>query len=421
MLRPNEHVTVTIEKPAAGGRMIARHEGAIVLVAAAIPGETVEIRVEKVQRGTVWAAVERVIEASPDRVAGADCTCGGSVFAHVRYERQADLKRAILHDAFARIARHPLDGSPVVVPSPADGYRMRARLHLDHGRAGFYREGTHQLCDAAATRQLRADSLDAVTRLASVLTDEDGIDQLELAENRDASDRVVSLALPADADPSRLATRVAVEGLTGVSVVELGASRPLDVWGLPLVTDRLQVSGETIVLARRAQSFFQGNRFLLEPLVAHVMEWVQAGTVLDLYAGVGLFSVAAAATRDGPVTAVEGDRTAAGDLKLNATAFRDRLQATHQPVEQYLATGLRHSPPPDTIIVDPPRTGLSREVLAALPRLPAGRLVYVSCDPATLARDARSLMDAGFGLSGLTAFDLFPNTAHVESVAVFSR
>src|SRR6476659_327525 len=105
-MRPGDRLTLTIEKPAAGGRMIARHEGAVVLVAGTIPGETVESAVERVQRGTIWARTLRVVEPSADRIGDAEeQPCGGNVLAHVRYARQLDIKRDIIRDAFARIGK----------------------------------------------------------------------------------------------------------------------------------------------------------------------------------------------------------------------------------------------------------------------------------------------------------------------------
>jgi 23S rRNA (uracil1939-C5)-methyltransferase len=126
-----DRLRLTIERPAAGGRMIARHDGAIVFVSGAIPGEVVEAEIERVQRGTAWAATRQVLERSPDRVDGApDGACGGSVFAHIAYPRQCALKAAIVEDAFRRLGRITLDAPVPVMPSPAEGYRMRARLLL---------------------------------------------------------------------------------------------------------------------------------------------------------------------------------------------------------------------------------------------------------------------------------------------------
>jgi 23S rRNA (uracil1939-C5)-methyltransferase len=133
---------------------------------------------------------------------------------------------------------------------------------------------------------------------------------------------------------------------------------------------------------------------------------------LDLYAGGGLFAIAAAQRRGARVTAVEGDRAAAEDLAANAGNVSD-VRTVHQSVEAFL----RSAPPgPEVVIVDPPRTGLSRDALQGVLRLRGRRVVYVSCDVATLARDARGLVDAGYTIVRIDGFDLFPNTPHVETV-----
>ena len=401
--------------------MIARHEGAIVFVAGAIPGEVVEAEVEKVQRGTGWAITRSVIERSPDRVPDAadgtspsDGGCGGNVLAHIAYERQRSIKAAIIEDAFRRLGRITLDAPVEVVASPIDGYRMRARLHVRNGRIGFFREGTHSLCDAAPTRQLRPDTLAVLYELEQALKtlDRDTVAEIEWSENVAASERAVHLELLPNADPSQLAGVTRLAGLTGVTCAPPDATKTMDLWGTATVSD--VVSGAK--LSRHARSFFQGNRFLLQPLVDHVLAHVTEGPVLDLYAGVGLFSLAAAQAGHGPVVAVEGDQFSAADLRRNASA-REDVSVRGEPVERYLPAAARAN----TIIVDPPRTGLSKEALAGVVGLRAARLIYVSCDIATLARDARLLLDAGYRLAGVRAFDLFPNTAHVETVIAFAR
>ena len=172
-------------------------------------------------------------------------------------------------------------------------------------------------------------------------------------------------------------------------------------------------------LSRHVESFFQANRFVLPSLVAAVMQATPAdGSVLDLYAGVGLFSVCLAASGRRRITAVEGDRSSGADLQRNANPFAPALRVRIDSVEDHLR---RRAGRPATIVVDPPRTGMSREAAQAIARAGAKRIVYVSCDPPTMARDARRLIDAGYALTSLAGFDLFPNTPHVETVGVFDR
>ena len=412
-MKRGDRIRLTIDRPAAGGRMIARHDGAIVFVSNAIPGETVEADVEKVQRGLAWAVAREVVERSPDRLdSQVDGACGGSVFAHIAYERQRSLKSAIIDDALRRLGRITLDAPVEVVASPIDGYRMRARLHARDGRLGFFREGTHSLCDAASTRQLRHDTSDVLGRLEAAWrgVPPGVIQALEIAENIAATDRAIHVHLHPDANADPLAPLVAVEGITGASCSLGEDADTVELFGTPMILDT--VAGAR--LERHVRSFFQGNRFLLEPFVEWVLMHVAAGPLVDLYAGVGLFSLAAAAKGIADITAVEGDQFAARDLKRNAGGA---IRVLPIAVEQFASRGER----PRTTIVDPPRTGLSKEALARVLALGSPTLIYVSCDIATLARDARGLIDAGYRITSARAFDLFPNTAHVETVMAFER
>jgi 23S rRNA (uracil1939-C5)-methyltransferase len=407
-----ERLRLTIERPAAGGRMIARHDGAVVFVSGAIPGEVVDAEIEKVQRGTAWAATRDILERSPDRVDGApDGACGGSVFAHIAYERQRQLKSAIVDDAFRRIGRITLESPVEVVASPVNGYRMRARLHVRNGRIGFFREGTHSLCEAAPTGQLRDDTIEVIRRLELSLAGEPRpqVGDIEIAENIDASERAVHLELLPDGDASRLAAVTQVEGVAGASCAPPESARTMELFGSTTVTD--QILG--VRLERHVRSFFQGNRYLLAPFVESVLQHLGRGSLVDLYAGVGLFSLTAQAAGAGPITAVEGDLFAARDLKRNA---KGEITVVEMPVERFRARGKTAA-----VIVDPPRTGMSKDALARAIELNAPSLVYVSCDVATLARDSRVLLDAGYRITSARAFDLFPNTAHVETVIAFSR
>jgi 23S rRNA (uracil1939-C5)-methyltransferase len=426
-LAEGQEVELAIEKPAAGGRMIARHQGEIVLVRGAIPGERVRAWIERAEKRMAYAVTREVIEPSGDRrVAADDPLCGGALYSHIRYERQLQIKSDVIRDAFARLGRYPLDRAVPVAGSPEAAYRMRARFHVHAGRAGFYREGTHQLCDAAPTRQLGDAAVAAVTSLAAALErDAPGnVMSIAITENLAAGERAahVELAPGARVDGSALEPHAASIGLRGISA--RGASADAVSTGNPVVSDPLEaLTGREAggaVLQRRAESFFQGNRFLLRDLVAAVVEAVpEDGEVLDLYAGVGLFSVALASIGRSEVTAVEGDRSSGVDLRENARPFAPGLEVRVQRVEEYLASRRGRRVP--AVVVDPPRTGLSKEAAEGMLRHAPQRIVYVSCDPATLARDARKLLDGGYRLEGLRAFDLFPNTPHVETLAVFAR
>jgi tRNA/tmRNA/rRNA uracil-C5-methylase (TrmA/RlmC/RlmD family) len=426
MIRPGAALTVDVEKPAAGGRMLARHEGQIVLVWGAIPGERVAARVERVGKGVLYADTTEVLTPSADRrEGGADWRCGGNVYAHVAYERQRALKGQIIQDALGRIGRLPLPTPPQVVGSPEEGYRMRARLHAQEGRLGFFREGTHDLCDAAITRQLLPDTVSWLERVqrrvsAGGLT---GITSLEIAENIPATERVGHLELETGVDVNALAALAMDAGLTGLTASRLMRGGVERLAGMPSVTDVIHVTDDTpprgVRLRRDVRAFFQGNRFLLRDLVRHVVELVPAGPVVDLYAGVGLFGLSLAAAGATDVTLVEGDAVSGADLEGNAEPYAEQVYVRRTAVEEWLRAHAR--PDVVTFIVDPPRTGMSKEAVSGILAQKPARVIYVSCDVATLARDARTFIDAGYDLGEITGFDLFPNTAHVESVAVLVR
>jgi tRNA/tmRNA/rRNA uracil-C5-methylase (TrmA/RlmC/RlmD family) len=309
-LLPNTDVVVTPEKPAAGGRMLARHEGQVVFVLGAIPGERVRVHVERVTRQLGFAEVVEVLEPSPDRRPGPiDLTCGGSLYAHIAYPRQLALKSELLADAFTRIAKIVLTKATEVMASREDGYRLRARLHVRNGRVGFFREGTHDICDAGATRQLLPETLDALKRLESDVAGFAQAASCDVLEN-----------IPADQRAIQIDFRQA----------------PSVIRGEPQVTDRFAVAGAPISLVHDVRSFFQGNRWLLPAFTERVVSHVPAGSVTDLYAGVGLFAVSLAALGRADIVAVEGDRYSAVDLETNAASYENAVTVVHAPVEEYL-------------------------------------------------------------------------------------
>jgi 23S rRNA (uracil1939-C5)-methyltransferase len=399
-----ETIRLTVEKAAAGGEMLARVDGQVVLVTGAIPGEQVVARVDRIAKRVAHAKVIDIDNASPDRrEAFTDPFCGGCVYSHIAYSRQLALKSDVIVDAFSRIAKITLPTLPVVKPSPEEGYRMRARLHMRGPRLGFFREGTHEICDVRQTRQLlpeTCDALDRLTAAARSLGAAERIREIELSENIDGSERVVHID---SLQPLEL--RV-LDALTNTDGFSAG----------PYVTDALSFGDRRIALRRHVLAFFQGNRHLLHGLVENVVSRLPSGeSVMDLYAGAGLFAIAAAVLRGAAVTAVEGDRYAAADLQANAAAAGGTIETKRASIESFAAT----MKTADTIIVDPPRTGMTAAALDGVLRVKPRSLLYVSCDVATLARDARAIVARGYALGGVQAFDLFPNTPHVETLVAF--
>ena len=428
--------SVVLEKAVAGGRSLARVDGRVVLVSGGIPGERVRIAVERSGKGVAFGRVLDVEDASPDRVVpDGDPLCGGLAFAHVAYARQLALKREILEDALARIGRLR-DLPPVAtIASPTQEWRLRARLHTDGRRVGFYREGSHALCDAAATGQLVPGLLPLAEAVVAALRDdiasrvEAVVVTASLAGDQQAVHLELSRPLPRHGAfwvEGETAPSFGAE-CTGVSAGLAGSRHPGVMTGHPWVRESWPALGVGHAgavdggLMRHAAAFFQGNRPLLPILVSHVLDAVASDCpVVDLYAGVGLFGLAAAAGGAANVTCVEGDAISAEDLVTNAAPFGERVRAIRGDVESFAGREGRLLEQA-CVIVDPPRTGLAPVVSAALAASRPARMAYVSCDPATLARDLQILTAGGLRVTSLSVFDLFPQTAHVETLVTLSR
>lgn len=420
--------TLTLDKPVAGGRSLARLDGRIVLVSGGIPGERVRAVMERTGKGVAFARVVEVEEASPDRVTPeGDPQCGGLAFAHIAYARQLDMKRAIVEDALGRIGR--LRDLPAITTlgSPSHQWRLRARLHVQGAHVGFFREGTHALCDAGPSGQLVPGLLELAEATLTHLRPElaRSVEAVVVSQTIRGDQQVVHLEL------SRPLPRHGEVWVTspppncsGVSAGLVSSRHPTTLAGFPWVKESLAALGVPGAgeagLMRHAAAFFQGNRALLPQLVATVIGAVPADTpVVDLYAGVGLFGLAAATAGALSVTCVEGDAVSAEDLVTNALPYGERVRAVRGDVETFAReeTELLGDA---CVIVDPPRTGLSPVVSRALAAAHPRRVVYVSCDPATLARDLQVLVASGLRVEGMTVFDLFPLTAHVETVVTLT-
>jgi 23S rRNA (uracil1939-C5)-methyltransferase len=300
---------------------------------------------------------------------------------------------------------------------------MRARLHVRNGRIGFMREGSHDVCAVRPTGQMQPATADWIEAAESRLREGrlHGLVSIEIAENIPATERACHLELEPGTDPAPFAG-LATERLTGLTAQVLDRRAIEHLFGVGVVNDSLTYSDSgdgALNLRRDVRSFFQGNRFLIEALMQHVASLVPEGPVVDLYAGVGLFGLSLAAMRSAEVTLVEGDPTSGHDLEENARPYADRARVVRTSVEDFLH---HDTPAPhETFIVDPPRTGMSSGAVRAMAAAKPARIVYVSCDVATLARDARVLVDADYSLTQMSAVDLFPNTAHVETIAVLQR
>jgi 23S rRNA (uracil1939-C5)-methyltransferase len=404
-------IRLTLEQIAHGGEAIGRHEGKVIFVPFGIPGEQVEIEVVEDHRSYARGRILRVLRPAPERV-DPPCphfgTCGGCHFQHIAYEAQLRLKEAVVRDALRRIGK--IEDPPVrpMIPSPDPfGYRNQVQFSVSaDGRLGFQAMRSHRVIPI--TRCWIAHPM--LQELYEALEIEGlPLRRLTLRCGIRTGDRMVIFETEGD-EPPLLETDLRVS-----LVLLTQEEKAVPLIGLDYLTE--EVDGFRFRIS--APSFFQTNTAVAEALVRRVREWADLrGTeaVLDAYGGVGLFAahLAPFARR---VVLIEAHPAAAADARFNLSGF-PHVEIRMGTVEE-VAPGLEG--PFDVVVVDPPRTGCSPEALEALQALRPSRWIYVSCDPATLARDARRLIDAGYRLVEVQPFDMFPQTYHIETVSLFVR
>lgn len=416
---------VQIEKPIYGGASLARVEGKAVFVPLALPGEQVRVRIVEEKRGYATAEVEEIIAAAAERVAP-KCkhfgTCGGCQYQHAEYKAQVEMKRAILRETLERGGVRAPDEIAVLAGEPW-AYRNRIRLAFDaEGKVGYRGRRSHAvvgidecpiaaplLVDAAFSaaelfRRFAVPSRPTElslfcnaaedSMLASVFTD--GVAQVPL---RDYFDALLSQ----------------IPSLRGVELVEVheGQSRTVARAG----AESIAYSAAGFDYRVDHGAFFQVNRWLMDELVADVTGGLYGRLAWDLFAGVGLFA-RKFAERFERVIAVESAPAAIEAVTENLS--RTHATAVKATTLEFLR-GSAQGDRPDVIIVDPPRAGLGAETTELLGRIGAPELVYVSCDPATLARDLRALVGTGYAIERITLADLFPQTFHLETVVRLRR
>jgi len=396
-LQVGQRLTVDIEKIAHGGHFIARHESengkkAVIFVRHAIPGEKAEIEITSTSANFIRADVVKVISSSPDRVQ-APCTyahrdgCGGCDFQHISIARQRVLKSEVIKEQFERIAKMDVSVEVEEVGEPLH-WRTRVTATTDsNGALGFYSSRSHQVIPVKECLITLPE-----IGIAAMSTQKLSPDvRIEIAYSSEG-ERMVAEA-PKSGDGK-------FRQNTGPAVLHERVGEEL-----------LQVS---------QRSFWQGHKRAPEVLTDVVRDFAQiqeGENVLDLYGGVGLFT--SACLRDvgtsGSIHLVEGSKDATADAKNNF--------ASHSNVE--ISTGdvakiITRINRADVVILDPPREGAGKEVVQEIARISPRSIVYVACDPAALARDAAYLHENGFSLEKIRAFDLFPMTHHIESIALFT-
>jgi 23S rRNA (uracil1939-C5)-methyltransferase len=411
--------TVRIEKLAPTGEGIARTADGVGFVDRALPGELVETNVYEVRKRFWRGSLRAVLEPSPDRVSGPHADCAGCDWAHFAPAPALEAKRELFLETIRRIGRldPALLGDVAAAASPP-GYRLRTRFHVSGQAIGYFAPGSHRVTPADACEAI-AEATRALLPAVGAAAAESAADVSEVAilETLDGSRRLVRATASGGASAAadlgaRLAAAfdgVRVESADGRALLSRGQS------ALPM-----EVGGRVFWI--RVDTFFQGNRHLVGDLSAAVAEEArraEPGDALDAFGGAGLFagSLLDAGHR---VTSVEGSATAAEDARRTREAWndRDRLETVESSLEGFLAReGRRFA----CVVADPPRTGLSRPLASVLARRAERVFVYVSCDPATLARDLPAILAEGFQIRRARLFDLFAFTHGVEAIVALER
>lgn len=416
MSAPRQTFDIELTALTYGGEALGRlPDGRAVFVPFALPGERVRVRLVEEKRGHARAELLEVLTPSPERITPL-CIhfgyCGGCHYQHMPYPAQLAAKQRILADQLERIGR--LTNPPVrpTVPSPNPYYyRNFVQFHQTaEGRLGYqkFRSNTPfaiqecHLPEAPVNNlwpQLDFEALPELERIGVRLGFED--DMLVTLESSDIQ-----------------APELTVEDLP-ISVVHLSEAGPLVLAG----SDHLVMEVLGRLFRVSAGAFFQVNTPMAAAMVTHVLEHLPSyyplkpeTTFLDVYCGVGLFS-AFLAPQVGRLVGIESSPSATEDFVVNLDEF-DHVELYEDAAEKVLP---QLDVKADIILVDPPRAGIELEALDAILALAPAVLVYVSCDPATLARDAKRLMAGGYRLEQATPFDLFPQTYHIESISFWTH
>lgn len=373
---------VEIERILPGGYGLAHAEGKTIFVALSAPGDRLRVRVERQQGNVLFASIEEILVASPVRIEP-PCPyfgrCGGCDFQQLAYENQLAAKAEIIRDCLHRIARVEVP-EIVVTPSPRDWrYRMRAMWQIDQDERtiGYYERGSRRVCDVVDCAVLMPELQETLERVRKTEWHE---------------------------FPPDLKHLEVVAGENGVSLAPEFAEFETRELELTILGERYSYN---------AEAFFQINPALLAPLIEFALGDVTGDLAIDLYSGVGLFTLPLARRFKG-VVAVEGNPIASrfADRNLDRAGLENVRVVNAGVAEWFRPRTLRA----DFILLDPPRAGAESAVIKGILDFAAPRVTYVSCDPATLARDLKKLIAGGYAIESLRAFDLFPQTHHVETV-----
>ncbi len=404
-------IEVEIGNAIYGGSFVGRAaDRKAVFVPFVLPGERAKVFVTEDKKNYARATLVELLESSPERIS-ARCmhfeVCGGCHYQHLAYSSQLAVKRAIVADQFSRVGKFTNVVVNAVVRSPKEwNYRNTVQFHVSGaGKLGFQRSSSADTVEISECHL----PLQAISDLWPLIELDPEL-QYKRVAIRAGSDGEVLMGLEGD---SLELPEFSLD--FPLSVVLLGSDRDLVLSGEP--TNRFMVRDAEFIVS--ARSFFQVNLNQAEAMVEYVLEllpWNKDMTVFDLYCGVGLFSrFIAPLVKE--LVGVELSESACNDYAANLDAFENT--SLYVGAVEDILPGLEITP--DVVILDPPRAGLAPRALEALVKSKVKQIIYVSCDPTTLARDCRNLVEKGYRLESIQPFDLFPQTYHVECVVLMSR
>lgn len=423
--------TMCIDSMAYGGKGVGRrHDGKVVFVAGVIPGERVSVSVEREHKGYVEARVLEILEPSASRERP-PCPyfmeCGGCDWQHVEYSRQVALKNEVLKE---QLTRKGVGAGTVEAPVPSPlsvGYRCHATLRCvptGDRRLGFFRRHSNEVVAVDRCMVLNR-------RLQDFMRDMNGLlmsGRFEIIEAMEVhapgQDVIVRATLDRPAGQgikNRLKSIYQGLGLRGFSYVSPGSHGREYILGEPFTTYPVVVHGREILLASSLGGFVQANIDVNRALIDEVIEKASGSrTLLDLYSGAGNFGIPLSMFAERVVAVEQDELLVEAGMYLARVNGSSRIRFVHADaataLRRFGCTGRRF----DAVVLDPPRDG-AREVVELLCSMHEGLIIYVSCNPSTLARDLGTLVQGGFSVKSVRLFDMFPQTFHIESLTVLER
>jgi 23S rRNA (uracil1939-C5)-methyltransferase len=435
---------LTIEKIIPGGLGLAHlADGLVVMVPRVLPGEKITAEIGKKRRGYASAALLELLEPSPFRVEP-PCRfydeCGGCDFQHISYQHQLEIKNSLLQEQLNRVLTGD-DGTPgpefVSIAGSADTfhYRQRIRVQVDRGKMGFYQHGSHQIVEvsecllAAPLLNTVLQDLRESSQMTVLLRNCQSV-ELQLSP-QDNSVIVLVNFLRKPRPKDILAAKAVAKSIVSIKAIFLNTKKWGDVGpflpensraeGSPaLLNCTLKVNSNTLPISLEAGGFCQVNSKQNDKLIEQMMAWSKIGSkdkILDLFCGMGNFSIPAAKLT-GSVVGTDLQRSAIRSARRNA--LQNRLENCFFSQKSALQSAKELADDQasfDLVIIDPPRQGC-REVLPYLTKIAKSKIIYISCDPATLARDLADLTRNGFKISHIQGIDMFPQTHHIETIVL---